>query len=711
MWLFLRRHVSAASAALGAIVFSASGPVVSSANFPNLSWSIAWIPWIFWAADRDRATPRWPRFALTSAMIALQMLSGEPVTMVGTTALLVAYAYIFANQTSLPGGRVRGLARAVGAVGAAAAVSLVQLVPMAVAASASPRGLMRADSFWSIHPLWLVETVLPGVFGDTFLHYNSQLPWITPLNSGRDPFFYSTALGGVSLLLAALGALSGPRRWRFFWPAVVVASVVLACGDYTPIYGLLQRAVPVVRSFRFPAKFLVFAVFGVATLAATAVDVLQADTSVVGRGGPSRQTLKAISLIALGAAFGFLLLIALVRVVPFTGAHLFHSIGVKVGVADPVAGAEYLFTALPSAAARSLLLLLTGALLIYVGWPRSGRSPLALPLLGVVATLELLTASAGLNPVMPADRLGPPDWATATTPHRADRFYFGGKFRGTLWPDDIDLRGIQWQAPQQGTVEEGRTLLMANLAMTPAAWGMRELLSYDLPLLWPVEYTQALTRFEAMDRPARMRFLARGGVRYCLLSTPPDPEERPLRPVGERFGSMAVYECVPDTRRVLVVADALVVPSVTTQIERLFDEAFDDRSTVMLEQTAPAAAGVTSAPSTASARLTTDGDREVVVTASAGAAGGYLVLRDSFDRGWQVDVDDQPATLLRADGLYRAVRISSGTHTVRFRYRPQLFYVSALASGLAVLALVALATKRTVGHTAHAWERGTTATA
>jgi hypothetical protein len=35
MWLFLRRHVSEASAALGAIVFSASGPVVSTGGFPS----------------------------------------------------------------------------------------------------------------------------------------------------------------------------------------------------------------------------------------------------------------------------------------------------------------------------------------------------------------------------------------------------------------------------------------------------------------------------------------------------------------------------------------------------------------------------------------------------------------------------------------------------------------------------------------------------
>jgi hypothetical protein len=160
-----------------AIVFSASGPVVSTGNFPNLSWSMAWIPWIAWAADRDRVAPSARGFVLLTAMIAFQMLSGEPVTMIGTVALLVAYLVVCGEQAASARAKVGAVARAVGAISAAAAVSAVQLVPMALAAGASPRGLMRTDNFWSIHPLWLVESVLPRVFGDTFSQY-AQLPWV-----------------------------------------------------------------------------------------------------------------------------------------------------------------------------------------------------------------------------------------------------------------------------------------------------------------------------------------------------------------------------------------------------------------------------------------------------------------------------------------------------------------------------------------------------
>jgi hypothetical protein len=213
-------------------------------------------------------------------------------------------------------------------------------------------------------------------------------------------------------------------------------------------------------------------------------------------------------------------------------------------------------------------------------------------------------------------------------------------------------------------------------------------------LLWPVAQARALALFESADRPERLRFLARGGVRYCLLSSPPRPDATALQRVGEQFEPMAVYECIPDARRAYVVAEASVVPDATMQLKRLFEEGFDAGSTVMLEAAPPEAAGTPGTASTPSARITTDGNQEVVVAAAGGAGGGYLVLLDSFDRGWRVEVDGRPAMVLRANALYRAVRISSGPHTIRFVYRPVVLYICLLVSGLMSLTLAVIAAKR-----------------
>jgi hypothetical protein len=688
-WLFLRRHVSEMSAALGAVVFAASGPVVSTGNFPNLSWSVAWIPWVLWAADRDRRAPSARGFALVTSMIVLQIVSGEPVTMVGTVALLVAYVAAGAAQASLRA-QVRCVSRIVGAIAVAAAISVVQLVPMALAARASARAVLRPDNFWSVHPLWLCEALLPQLFGDTFLHYDAELPWIAPLNSGRDPFFFSLYIGTAAFLMSTLGSLVGSRPWRFFWLAVAVAGLLLAFGNYTPVYPLLQQIAPPLRSFRFPAKFLVFTSFGIAVLAANAIDWLG--------GARERSPLPAAVKSAIGVgvagALTLVIAIALVSVAPFTAARAFYNLAARVGVADPVSGAAYLFKALPPVGIRTLSLLVTSTLLVYLGWTSGEKDGRARLLLFGMATVELLVTHVGLNPVLPASWLGPPEWTAALAADPAARYYFGGKFRRGLVENDVDLRGIAWRPLEGVTVGEGRTLLMANVATAPEGWGVRELLSNDLAELWPFIQMNVATLFERADRPERLRFLARGGVRYCLLSSPPYPGAPPIHRVGERFGQMAVYECVPNARRAYIVPRAEVIPDTTTQLRWLFDESFDADSTVMLERTPPDAAGSPGTPSTASARITVDRDREVAIEAAAGNDGGYVVLLDSFDRDWRVEVDGRAAPLLRANALYRAVRVTPGSHTVVFAHRPTALYVCLLISSLTVLALAVAAVRR-----------------
>lgn len=65
-----------------------------------------------------------------------------------------------------------------------------------------------------------------------------------------------------------------------------------------------------------------------------------------------------------------------------------------------------------------------------------------------------------------------------------------------------------------------------------------------------------------------------------------------------------------------------------------------------------------------------------------------LVLRDSYANGWHVSVDGRPATILRADGIFRAVRLSGGSHRVDFSYVPPGFH---LGIGLTSLTAVGLA--------------------
>jgi uncharacterized membrane protein YfhO len=60
---------------------------------------------------------------------------------------------------------------------------------------------------------------------------------------------------------------------------------------------------------------------------------------------------------------------------------------------------------------------------------------------------------------------------------------------------------------------------------------------------------------------------------------------------------------------------------------------------------------------------------------------------DTYDPDWHVDVDGRPASLMRANGLFRAVHLTAGEHLVTFSYRPRRFYQGAAMTGLTALGL------------------------
>jgi uncharacterized membrane protein YfhO len=66
-------------------------------------------------------------------------------------------------------------------------------------------------------------------------------------------------------------------------------------------------------------------------------------------------------------------------------------------------------------------------------------------------------------------------------------------------------------------------------------------------------------------------------------------------------------------------------------------------------------------------------------------ADGRLVLADLAYPGWQVAVDGQAVTAPPTVGMFRAVDVPAGKHTVVWSYRPRAVYWGAALSGLGVV--------------------------
>jgi hypothetical protein len=340
---------------------------------------------------------------------------------------------------------------------------------------------------------------------------------------------------------------------------------------------------------------------------------------------------------------------------------------------------------------RLFLLSAGAALLVWVAAAGRRESRVAAWALLVLMCADLTVTSAWVNLMQPASDLGKADWIRTVEQHPSDRFYFGGRPRGGLDPTDIDAPGGA-TLPGAAAAFEVRTLLQAQIVTTSSPWHIRDALTYDLPNLFAVEYEHVVQRFEEATHAERLHFLSVAGVRYCVMPEPPRPWSQPL---GEArwFKNMKLYECDPRASRVRVTPPwGVVETNLEKQIDYLFRTDFDARQMVVLSANPPAAVGTTGPPvASPYASLTRDEATYVEVAAGVGAEGGFLVLADTFDEDWHVDVDDRPAPLLRANAVYRGVRLVPGVHVVRFRYQPHKLLMGAMISGVTLVGLVGLA--------------------
>lgn len=87
-----------------------------------------------------------------------------------------------------------------------------------------------------------------------------------------------------------------------------------------------------------------------------------------------------------------------------------------------------------------------------------------------------------------------------------------------------------------------------------------------------------------------------------------------------------------------------------------------------------------------------------IVIATRSSAPAVLLLNDKYDDSWRVQVDGQPAPLLRANYIMRAVSLPAGSHVVRFDFTqpnlPLQITVAAMVLGLGLAGFVAWASRR-----------------
>lgn len=620
----LRPRLRSVPAALvGAAIFSAAGPVASSANLWHHFASLMYLPWVVDAFLRLRGGRG--SVGRLGLLTGLQALAGSADVCVMTGVALLAL---------LPGAPrrlLRLIPRLAAAVLLCAALAAVQWAPTTALAAQSARSSLGPEVrlHWSVSPRTLIDLVLP-LSGAA--HADPGDPNFREERLRLIPWMY---LGASTLPLLILGMRRAPRGGLF-----LLFVLALALGRHTPL-GDLGGYLPVVSSFRFPSKLLWLAAACWAALAAIGAKEL----------GRSEPRVKG------GLAFAGVLMM--------TGAVGLAAFGPVSALDDP--DWQQLWHLMPWAP------LALGAMLLAVSF-----GPRALKAVALIAAVDVLVPGLGYNAYSSGAMFHiRPSLVDELQSQRAGRIYVFEKSR---------LDSVRWKSPREWSDAEAYYFGQGQFLAPPQSmrWSMKGSFDGEFSGLGRLEYS-VLTGIAGRGQIVNEHLLRLAGVTHAVRFPGPQPAELPVVASVPTFHDRPVLVLrVPDPRLPAYVVHRIRRErSSTDAIRAMSDPAFDGtRAIVRVGEGGPQDTGPASEPPPSSARIELEEAGRTVIRARLSAPGTLVVL-NGYAEGWTALVDGKPQQVLPANLLFQSVDLGAGEHLVELEYQtPGLwsgFVVSALA--------------------------------
>jgi hypothetical protein len=532
-----------------------------------------------------------------------------------------------------------------------------------------------ARTYWSVHPLSLLQAVTPFQWQGLPLH-----PLLgTRLFEAREPFLDSLYLGLASLPLAG-AALARRRPRSVFLAALVLGAALVSLGRHAAFYSVLVAVLPPLRVLRYPVKAWILGSFAWAMLCGLGVEAWRGAGAVRRRRWVAAvlyPTILAGALCLAAAACARWAPARVEELVLWPGPRSTPAAALLAPVAARLAAAAAVALACVALAERRFA-------------ASNGRTVLAV-LAGALALADVAAANASLVATAPRQLYARPPVVDLLRAEHATRLYsydYLSTFRARFL---IDPRGQPELARRpEGWPEGAAQALAQQLQLTPSTanrWQIETGFEPDRHRLFPREMLALGEALLATEGSAlHLRLLQVSGISHVLALHP--QALAALRPVGALAGLYPppiMVAAVPDPApRAYAVAGARVGEG-EEALRQLLDPAFAPRAEVVVS-----GPGAEAAPAGAAGSVVLDervADR-VRVSARMERA-GYVVVTDAFDPGWRAWVDGRPQPVLRANLAFRALRVPAGAHRLEMRYRPR-GAVWGAALSLASLAATAL---------------------
>lgn len=578
--------------------------------------------------------------AATGLVSAAIVLGRDQVALLAVY-LLIGYVVAHWLGAARRGEEARAMAAPLGA-GAVTGLLLIAFPVLltVLVAGDSNRPVIDLESAGrgSLHPALLLTFLTPDVFGSSGEMESywgpPSLPWngtglFIAQNVGQ---LYIGAIPALLLFMATVTGLLWAREVRFFTLALLTM-LLYALGWYTPVFPAMHATVPGVDLFRRPADAVFLIGYLSSLLAGYAAHRLL--TATFPRLAHWQWTFVAavpLGALATGYALATHFDVVAPALPPLREAAFFIALG-----AATLTIANWLYPLRPVVAGLLVAACLVADLAVSNG-PGSATA-LAPEVYDVLQpttrneTIAILKAKV----------------AEGRSDTRRDRIELVGM--GFHWPNaslthrlenTLGYNPVRLGDYCRATGAEDHSVSTADRKLTPLFPSYRSPLASLLGLRW-IAAGRPIEEADKLLKPGDLDLVARTADGY-------------------------IYENKDTLPRVL-----FATRSVRGDFEEMLKSGHwptsDLATTVVLE--GPSAeidsAGPPRRPG--SVRIVRYRHTEIVLEAVS-FDGGYVVLNDMWHPWWFAEIDGKAAELLKANVLFRAVRIAPGRHRIRFVFRP-----------------------------------------
>ncbi len=641
-----RWNYSPSLALIGAFLFTFGGYTVSLTNLLSFFQTAVWLPWVLLAWERCLRSQCWKDFLLLTFVLLHQFLAGAPeIYAMGQGLLLLDGLRFRAVETNISFRRLLFILLA--ANGLVALLAMIQISPtieLFLQSRAHHTISYSHSVYWSLRPISLVNLfvldreVVSRIADGLRLFFAKDIPLIISLYMG------AIALPGIFLWL-----LQSSFKEKSILIGMFIIALVLAIGDYTPIYSLLSQYIPFFGLIRYPEKFsfLIYALLLFIILKGFSY-FLCPDLSF------SRKPLVVFTSIW----FAWSILYLILR---FDTASLSQFIAQATGA--PLLSASTLDRMSSALLHLERQIALTACFLLLFFFRKKGaiRTPLFNILFVAIVFIDLNSAHGRYQFLLKPDFvyakntvLSAPD----PEPHRL--FYY---------PGSSDLHPSYYSLSSHPSFAEFRSMLFSNLLPNTGVIRGFDYMQ-DLDSMAKGSYVTFVRYAGNIPPKKQYRLLAALNVKYVNSFRPlPKGDITLLRHFPE-YPSW-LYKLDRAVPRVYIVSDRTEEKDPLKVLDQLSSAEFDPLRKVILENagTIPQNNNFQS-----QAKILRYENQHITIRASLNSP-GILVLADSFYPGWRVYVNGNESKIVRANFLFRGVPLTAGQHLVEFRYQPRSFTI------------------------------------